>query len=211
MYPLDIATIRLPPTYDVFKALLSEFGITITDYSEKGRYANGIEEALGGIWGGAMILRDSGVRDLLYRLAGKSGEPYLPRSNLSQIIGEKSQLVRDKSSGVTPNSIIDRLIRKKVLRPGLEFKCEHCYKLGWYHVSQFEETFKCKYCFTEQSLPILDKNEWRYRLSGLFATENVGHGSLPVICTSLFFRTRFFNEVKHIYSFEFKFSDNNLG
>lgn len=213
-YTLDIVTLRLPSTFDVFKAIFSDCGITFTDYSEKGRYASGIEEAFGGIWGGAMILRDRGVRELLQRLSQNNGEYHLPRNELEKIIGEKSQMVRNQAGWggkVTPVSIVDGLITKKVLRPGLEFKCQHCYRQGWYHISQFGDTFKCHYCYTEQQVPVFDRKEWRYRSSGLFATQDVGYGSLPVICTSLFFRTKFMHDLRHVYSFNFVNPDGSDG
>ncbi|MBN2390360.1 MAG: hypothetical protein JXR84_06540 [Anaerolineae bacterium] len=202
----DFFSMSLPNTLQVFKAILAESGLTLTDYSEKGKYASGIEGALGGFFEGAMILLDKGVRKLLQRLTLQGGRCHLPRKELEKTIGEHSQLIREsavRGEKISPSNIVDTLIRKQVLRPGLEFKCKHCYRQGWYDLSQCGDTFVCQYCYEEQPIPVLDGKEWRYRASGLFGTQDVGYGSLAVICTSLFFRSKFMHDVRHIYSFEF--------
>ncbi len=202
----DFFFIGLPNTIQVFRAVLGQFGLNLIDYSEKGRYAAAIESMMGGLWGGVTLLRDRGVRSLLQRLAANEGRDHLPRRDLERIVGELSQLVREQDArreAVSPALILDTLITKGVLRPGLQFKCEHCYRQGWYDLSQIGTSFACKYCFEEQPTPILDRKKWRYRASGVFGTQDVGYGSLAVICTSLFFRLNFRPDARHIFSFEF--------
>ncbi|MGA9348534.1 MAG: hypothetical protein WBW48_06985 [Anaerolineae bacterium] len=209
----DFFSMSLPNSFQVFKAVLSEFGLTVSDYSEKGRYAASIESAIGGFFGSVMLLRDRGVRELLQRLSANEGRCHLPRGNLERIVAEESQLIQERASQgdkISPASIVDELIGKRVLRSGLVFKCKHCYRKGWYDLSQCGDTFVCHYCFEKQQTPVLDKKRWHYKASGLFGTQDVGYGSLPVVCTSLFFRLRFM-DVRHIYSFEFSDQDGNSG
>lgn len=198
----DFFSMSLPSTIIVFKGVLADFGLTLKDYSEKGMCASGIERKLGGFFSGMMILRDRGVRKLLQTLAENEGRFHLPRQELIRIVAKESQLIREREE-LTPVALVDSLIRKEILRPGLEFKCKHCYRNGWYDLSQFGNTFTCHYCFEEQPVPVLDEKKWRYRSSGLFGTKDVGYGSLAVICTSIFFRTRFMHNLRQVYSFEF--------
>jgi hypothetical protein len=203
----SVVSLWLPDSLEVFQALFAEHGIAITDYSEKGRYALAIEEALGGLLGDVILVRHSGVRDALHRLSTKSGRHHLPREKLVSIMtqspdsGTESMDVRRT---INPSQVLDRLIESGVLRAGLEFKCGHCYRKDWYDASEFGTSYVCHFCYTEQPTPVLDKQKWRFRASGLFGTRDVGFGSLPVICTSLFFRLRYHFNTRFIYSFELK-------
>ena len=208
--PLDIETIYLPSHLNILKSIFEGYKIEVTDYSEKGRYAIAIEEAAAqGIWFGATILLDRGVQAILYKLSKTNGEMYLPRQALEKIAGENSLSVKDQK--ISPAQIINVLIERKILRIGLELKCKKCYSQGWYHISQFSESFKCHYCFAEQDLPIIDNKEWRYKSSGLFSSTAVGHGSLPVICLNLCLQRKYHRDLKSFFSFNMKFPDGELG
>ena len=93
----------------------------------------------------------------------------------------------------------------------MQFKCQDCYRQGWYDLNQFGTTFTCNYCFEEQPTPVLYRRKWRYRSTGLFGTKNVGYGSLAVICTSLFFRTNYRFDARQMYSFDFIYPDGETG
>jgi hypothetical protein len=208
--PLDIETIYLPNHLNILKSVFEGYKIEVTDYSEKGRYAMAIEEAATqGTWFGANILLDRGVQAILYRLSRTNGEVHLPRQELERIAGENSLSVKEQK--VSPAQLINVLIERKILRIGLELKCSKCYSQGWYHVSQFSESFKCLHCFSEQDLPIIDSKEWRYKSSGLFSSTGVGHGSLPVICLNLYFLRKYHSDLRSFYSFNVKFPGGELG
>lgn len=207
--PLDIETIYLPNHLDILKSIFSGYKIEVSDYSEKGRYATAIEEAAAqGIWFGANILLDRGVQAILDLLSKNNGEDHLPRTDLEKLIGKHSLGVHDKK--FSPAQIVDALIYRKILRIGLELKCTNCYRQGWYHISQISESFKCHFCFLEQNLPVIDNKKWRYRSSGLFSSQHVGHGSLPVICLNLYLQTRYRQNLKSFYSFNIKLPSGEL-
>jgi hypothetical protein len=208
--PLDIETIYLPSHLNILKSIFEGYKIEVSDYSEKGRYAMAIEEAAAqGKWFGANILLDRGVQAILYRLSKTNGEMHLPRQELEKIAGEKSLSVQDKK--ISSSQLINILIERKILQIGLELKCNKCYSQGWYHISQFGESFKCLYCYSEQDLPIIDNKEWRYKSAGLFSSPGVGHGSLPVICLNLYLQRRYHNNLRPFYSFNVKFPDGKSG
>lgn len=202
---------EIPTTIDVYRSYLKDLGITLTDFSEKGKYANGIEKSLGGAFGGAVLLRNPGIRKVLLRLS-KNGNIYLTKNEIFKTIGEeiKKINIQQKTSNLTPDILFNNLLNRQILRPGLEFKCRECYHNSWYHIGDFDESFTCPYCFTKQQVGSLDRNDWKYRSSGLFATKDVGYGSMSVICASLFFKTIYFSdEVYPIFSFEGKYQDQN--
>lgn len=129
--PLDIETINLPSHLNILKSIFSGYKIDVLDYSEKGRYATAIEEtASQGIWLGANILLDRGVQAILHRLAKNNGETHLPRTELEKVVRENSLSVREKK--ITPAQVVDVLIDRKILRIGLELKCNNCYRQGWF-------------------------------------------------------------------------------
>jgi hypothetical protein len=199
----EIISIYPPLRFDVLKSLISSYGINIVDYSEKGRYSLGIEEASGGLFGGALMMRNRGIRQILMRLTENHGEINLTKREIIQTYvkaASSNEISEGNEAGLNPSQIVDGLIALQVLRPGIELKCVNCYHKAWYHISEFGESFTCRYCFTEQRIPVLEHLPWRYRSSGLFNTENVGYGSLPVICTALFFRLFFSRDIHHLFS-----------
>lgn len=205
----DIITINPPNTFTVFKSVLSEKGLKLTEYSEKGRYSMAIEKAMGGVLGGANLLSNPGIRAALERLAHSEEIPRLTRSNLLEVIGKNQGRINNSDYHRifnSPENLFNDLITRKVIRPGLQFKCKECYRNSWYAVGHFSDTFECPYCFTVQQTPLLEEKEWKYSSSGMFSTKNVGYGSLPVICTSLFFESSIV-DVRTIYSFNAKMPD----
>lgn len=82
---------------------------------------------------------------------------------------------------LTPEIVLDYLIRKKLIVPGLNLRCNECLQEEWYKIGGFSDKFKCNYCFTEQDVPRVDKQNWCYRTEGIVSIADEGKGSLPVI------------------------------
>jgi hypothetical protein len=206
---LGVIRLNLPSDLDIFKGILSGYEVKLLDYSEKGKFSSSIEMAAGGIWGGAGILQDRGVQAVLLRLSSQNKDVHLPRIEIEKMIRENSQSLGDKiplNEQVTPSRILDVLIARKILRPGLEFKCNNCYRQGWYHITEFADMYKCQYCHTNQETPIIDQKEWRFRSTGLFSSKGVGYGSLPVVCTAISVSMEF-HDAKFIYSCNIELPD----
>jgi len=82
---------------------------------------------------------------------------------------------------LTPQVAFDALVKSKLIRPGLDFRCLQCGEKAWYSVKDFGEQFECIYCFLKQDVPRLDKEDWKYTGNGLVRIQDEGYGSLPVI------------------------------
>lgn len=82
---------------------------------------------------------------------------------------------------LTPDIVLDCLISKKLISPGLKLKCKECSKKRWYKLGSFTDTFKCVYCNMIQNVPRIEKQEWFYKTEGMLSIADEGQGSLPVI------------------------------
>src|SRR5713226_318318 len=137
---------------------------------------------LGGIHA-AWLFRNRGVREVLERLEkGKS----LPADEIRATLHRhhrQSIYSRDVST------ILDRLVEKNAIRAGMVFKCDSCGRHDWYHISEFDEKFACKSCFTEQRTPRLENEKWHYRSDGLFALDGRMAGCLSVLLAILHIKT----------------------
>ncbi|GAG68627.1 unnamed protein product, partial [marine sediment metagenome] len=110
------------------------------------------------------------------KIPDRFGGPNWDYKNYKDLI-----IYRGQQNTLNPEMVIDYLIDKKILRTGMKLLCDNCTKEDWYNISEFSETFICKYCFKKQNVGTLKKNEWRYKLDGLFMIPDTGQGSLAVI------------------------------
>lgn len=94
-----------------------------------------------------------------------------------------ADLVLEFSQGrpLTPSKVVDYLIKTKLIVPGLKLECSECSTEDWYRLGSFTDTFKCTYCFFEQDVPRIDRQNWSYRTEGMISIADEGRGSLPVI------------------------------
>jgi hypothetical protein len=184
--------IRPLKIFDLFRAIFRDAGLDIT-ISEPGKYVSQIISSMGEhLHFDCRIFKIRGVRQILYELSeGKT----LTRGNMHKMyvdqtpdrfgtnwVTELYSDLRIKDGKKADFSVVfDVLTEKKVIRPGLEFKCSNCSKQDWYHISEFEETFKCRYCFTSQRTVLKSSSEWQYKADGIFQIEKSGQGSISVI------------------------------
>src|SRR5207249_4184967 len=78
-------------------------------------------------------------------------------------------------------TMFDVLLEKRILRPGLAFRCRTCMKDDWYHVSEFAEEYTCRFCFSRERVNFGTGNEWQFRADGLFRIPDSAQGSVAVI------------------------------
>jgi hypothetical protein len=83
--------------------------------------------------------------------------------------------------------IFEHLFNKWILHPGLLFKCENCLKSDWYSVKDFSDHFRCRYCFKDQQVQLMNENgqdnKRNYKPDWLFALPDWWQGSIAVITT----------------------------
>ena len=101
-----------------------------------------------------------------------------------------------------PDIVLDYLVKKELLVPGLQLECKKCKKTVWYKVGNFSQRFSCKYCNKKQKTRRLDKLEWFYRTQGMVSIVDEGRGSIPVLLSlwRLSHDGRSFDEGKFITS-----------
>ncbi len=180
-------------TEQVFYDLFNDFGFD-AEPSEPGRYAEQIIKKMGLLHFDCRIFKVRGVRDILDRL---SSGLILTKGNMYQLVmstdpDEYGQnwrpelyediiLRSDQRDKVNFTDIFNELLGKKVIRPGFTLRCGNCFGEDWYHVSEFAEEFKCRFCFTQQQVNFGSIHEWQYKADGLFKLPDSARGSLGVI------------------------------
>lgn len=179
-------------TFDIFRAIFNDVGLEIS-ISDPGRYVSQMISAMGGhLHFDCRIFKIRGVRQILHYL---SEGTTLTRGNMNEIFSDTksdqfgvnwvphlySDLRIQNRPVVDFSTVFEILTEKRVIRPGLKFKCSTCSKVDWYHISDFDESFKCRYCFTSQRTVLKSSSEWQYKADGIFQIEKSGQGSISVI------------------------------
>lgn len=186
-------------TEEVISQMFKERGMEISP-SPAGVFAKRIIEYMDGLHG-CRVFKIQGVRDILIRLSKQQPRFGMTYGELKGIIGNRTT---DSSGGpnwdnsiykdlvlyyqqpmpLTPETSIEHLFKKNIFRVGLRFICQNCGKEDWYHLTEFDVNFTCRYCFKNQHIGSLEgnsKKEWHYKSDGLFMIPNAGEGSLSVI------------------------------
>lgn len=181
-------------TKDVFGALFQQAGLE-AEPSEPGQYAEGIIKKMGSLHGDCRVFKIRGVREILDRLGNGST---LTKGNMYQIVmsevpdkdGQKNwrpELYSDlilrygQRGPLDFGTIFDVLLEARIIRPGFVLECRSCSKRDWYHVSEFDEEYTCRYCFTRQRVNFASPQEWQYKADGLFQIPDSAQGSVAVI------------------------------
>ena len=86
---------------------------------------------------------------------------------------------------LTPDSVFDFLLDRRVFRAGLEFQCPHCSLCFWTPIDSLSTEVTCELCGVKLNCtPQLKKRgDWKFRRSGLFGKEDHQEGGIPVVLT----------------------------
>jgi hypothetical protein len=203
------------PTSAVFDALFDGAGITAQP-SQAGQYAEQIIKKMGHLHFDCRVFKIRGVRTILDRLGDGA---ILTKGNIYQEVMQQSpdehgqnwrpELYNDlviRSGQKHPlefGTIFDVLQEKRILRPGLKFHCNTCFKEDWYHVSEFSEEYTCRFCFNPQRVNFGGSHEWQFKADGLFQIPESAQGSVAVILS--IWRL---NHVTHTYTSRYITSRN---
>lgn len=168
--------------------------------SSAGIFTTRIIEYMGGLHG-CRVFKIRGVRDILIKLSKQQPKFGMTYGELKGVVGNRTPdvmggpnwdnpvykdltLYYEQPRPLSPETVIGHLFKKNIFRAGLRFICQNCGKEDWYHLTEFDVNFTCRYCFKNQhigSLEGTDKKEWHYKSDGLFMIPNAGEGSLSVI------------------------------
>jgi hypothetical protein len=100
--------------------------------------------------------------------------------------------------------LISRAIEATVFRVGLEFQCSRCKRHHWYAVTEFNDGYNCKSCFSREETPRLDTTQWYYASDGLFRSANKLDGNMTILLALAFFDHILDHELKYAPSFDYK-------
>ena len=182
-YQKDLLRVSPVEAFSVLEALLKTAKLKIKP-SQPGIMANTIIKFLGGLED-CRVFKLQGIREALKELNFR-GE--LEANEIMGIIGrnwkpEYNDLVLYFGQGRPLDSpkTFQYLVDKKLVTPGLKFRCSQCNTEEWYGVGNFNEKFTCQYCSCEQDIPRLDTLKWHYKSNLVARFPAGGFGSIPVI------------------------------
>ena len=196
-----IGEVNLHPlkTEEVINKMFKQRGMELSP-SPAGVFANRIIEYMGGLHS-CRVFKIRGARDVLVQLSKQKPRFGMTYGDLKGVVGNRSPdsmggpnwdnpaykdlvLYYKQPKPLSPETVIDHLFKKNVFRAGLRFVCQNCGKEDWYHLTEFDVNFTCRYCFKNQHVGSLEgrsKKEWHYKSDGLFMIPDAGEGSLSVI------------------------------
>lgn len=203
--PNDALHIYPIQTFDVLRRLIGDAtGLTVNE-SVPGRYAMQIIKKLGDPMFGRRVLKLRGIRDILRRL-NEDGKCFT-RGNMHDIYRSTSPdkyginwdpelyrlfWLRKDVNAKNFSGVLDVLLEKQIIRPGFKLTCENCAGACWYHVTEFGETFTCRFCFEQQRLRFGAVKDWQYASDGLFRLPRLAEGSISVVLAISRFASLFY-------------------
>lgn len=159
-----------------------------------GRVASRVIEQVGGIQG-CRVFKIAGVRKLIEKYSvldsfmrteatGMIGQrdPQTGRPNFATY--EDLYIEPRDTAKLTPEDVLNYLLKQGVFRVGLNLKCTRCELIFWKHVDDVATKTTCEFCGAEFDVtPQLQDRDWAYRRSGVFGREDNQQGSVPVVLT----------------------------
>ena len=174
-------------TQAVFAALFEQVGLQM-EPSQPGRYANEIINKMGHLHGDCRVFKLQGVRAVLNQLSrggiltkGNIHDAVMSRKHWRPAFYEDIIIRSGQRGKLNFTHIFDFLLDKRVIRPGFTLRCRRCFGEDWYHVSEFNEEYTCRFCFTPQRVNFGSVHDWQYKADGLFQIRDSALGSLAVI------------------------------
>jgi len=177
-----------------------------TNVSQAGLITKRIIENMGSLEG-SRVFKIKGVRELFRKL--KTGKSKI-RKEIERILYDEGNFEKYKMLFIEPRenkelkteNVFDFLLKKNLLRAGLELTCYHCKLKEWVSLKELNDYWDCRFCGYKNKTNIHLKNqgEWKYIKSGLFAKDNNQEGALPVILTLLQLKRLNMHSSKFLYN-----------
>lgn len=185
-----LPTIYVPDAESIFRTILNDCGYQC-NISDKGRYETESVNKFGGVEEIANVLRGARYRALLKKFLDKSG----PQKG----VYDEGDFLKDKRryldfaaiskllcSTDLAREAIDEYVAKGILYRGYIFGCSHCSDVGWFSISDIDQTFTCRRCGTNQqytykSWRIPDEPSWFYKLDEMVYLMLFFNGDVPLL------------------------------
>jgi hypothetical protein len=205
----DSGDVRIAPitAIDAVRAFLEGKEIEYMRTSSPGLALTRVIEMLDGFYK-CEVFRNPAIREVLEELAtGKHRLANEVRGAVKRSLkGYKiySQPASSEQISERAESLITRAIEATVFRVGLEFQCSRCKRYHWYAVTEFNDGYNCKSCFSRELTPRLDTTKWYYASDGLFRSANKLDGNLTILLALAFFNEVLDHDLKYAPSFDYK-------
>ncbi len=201
----DFLSLRPLSYKKIFKKVFEYVQIK-TNVSQAGLITKRIIENMGSLEGGR-VFKIKGVRELFQKL--KTGKCKI-RKEIERIFCDEGKFEKYKTLFIEPResavlkteNVFDFLLKKNLLRAGLELTCDHCKLKEWVSLKELNDYCECRFCGynNKTNLHLKNQGEWKYIKSGLFAKDNNQEGALPVILTLLQLKRLYLHSSKFLYS-----------
>ena len=174
--------LRGVPALQLFTQLFRIAGINAKQ-STAGKVALRLIQHMGGL-DDCRVFKIGGVRDLLREFSvSKSFSHKQALARIGPGFGPHRGLFIEprEARDLQPQDVFLHLVKKKVIRPGLELECPNCLLPEWHSLNDLGEQVACAFCGTQiESGPQLRDGVWQYHVSGLFARTRDHEGAIPV-------------------------------
>ncbi|HAT2068257.1 TPA: hypothetical protein ACT9K3_000658 [Legionella pneumophila] len=174
--------------------------------SQAGRLCNKLINFLGGLEK-CKIFKIAGVRELINKY--KVAESFT-KSDAKKIIFDSGDFAkyrslfiedRDIDKDLNNDMVFDFLVKKRMLRVGLQFRCPECNLKFWMSIDESRTQITCEYCGEHFDISNqLSKDSWMYRKSGLLNRDNNQEGAIPVVLVLEKFLSEFIHTNKILYT-----------
>jgi hypothetical protein len=156
--------------------------------SGAGKISLRIIQHLGGL-DSCRVFKIRGVRNLLHEFTASKSFTHaeaLARIGPGFEAHKKLFIEPREERDLEPQDVFLHLVKKKIIRTGVELECPNCGLRDWYSLNDLAEEVNCSYCGKNiDSGPQLRDALWHYRVSGLFARTRDQEGAIPVILALL--------------------------
>lgn len=173
--------------------IFETFGM-VAEPSLPGRVASRVIQQMDDVQG-CRVFKIAGVRQLLEKYGALDS---FTRTEATGMIGQRDPQTgrpnfasyedlyiepRDAAK-LTPEDVLNYLLKQGVFRVGLNLKCTRCELVSWKHIDDVATKTTCEFCGADFDItPQLRDRDWAYRRSGVFGREDKQQGSVPVVLT----------------------------
>jgi hypothetical protein len=180
----------VPDAESIFRIALDDCGY-VCEISDKGRYEAESVRKFGGLDEIAYALRVDKYRALLKKFLDTSGSQegvhdegvrlkdnrrYLNFSAVLKLLGSEE----------LSSKTIDEYVAKGILYRGYIFKCGRCSDIGWFSITEVDQTFTCRRCgtnqqYTRESWKHPNEPSWFYKLDEIVYLMLSNNGDVPLL------------------------------
>ena len=171
----------IPKAKEVFEKWFDHKGIQIR-HSAPGKLANELLKNIGGVYG-TNFFANAGIPPILNLF--ENGRIQLKKTLDAEINRQLLYFANDSKQ-----TIIQKLLYKKIIEYGNEVQCVFCNKHSFYKLEELSEKLKCPVCHNLYRAPIHSPEEMKpaYRGMGPFSKNNKAEGLICVLLTLRFFK-----------------------